>query len=199
MTITSIGSRSSLAVQSLVDMRRQLDELQRQLGSGKKADSYAGLGLDSGFVVGLRGQVSAIAAYGDTITNVGVRLDLAQSPLGRLGDITPHMKTTALTQNVLANGTTIAQSTAMSQLDEMLGLLNTRAGDRYLFSGRAADQPAVETLDHVMNGDGARAGFKQVTAERKQADLGANGLGRLTISPPPPPGHAVVTVAEDAG
>ena len=33
-----------------------------------------------------------------------------------------------------------------------------------------------------MNGDGARAGFKQVIAERKQADLGATGLGRLVIS-----------------
>ena len=63
----------------------------------------------------------------------------------------------------------------MSQLDEILGLLNTPAGDRYLFSGRAGDKPAIETLDHILNGDGARAGFKQIIAERKQADLGATG------------------------
>ena len=74
--------------------------------------------------------------------------------------------------------------TALSNLDEILGLLNTQAGDRYLFSGRAADQPAVESLDHIMNGDGARAGLKQVIAERNQADLGASGLGRLLISAP---------------
>ena len=30
-----------------------------------------------------------------------------------------------------------------------------------------------------MNGDGARAGLKQLIAERNQADLGSNGLGRL--------------------
>ena len=35
-----------------------------------------------------------------------------------------------------------------------------------------------------MNGDGARAGLKQIIAERKQADLGADGLGRLVISAP---------------
>ena len=58
-------------------------------------------------------------------------------------------------------------------------LLNTPAGDRYLFSGRAGDKPATETLDHILNGDGARAGLKQMIAERNQADLGANGLGRL--------------------
>jgi flagellar hook-associated protein 3 FlgL len=196
MTITGIGSRSSLAVQALVDMRHQLDELQRQLGSGKKADSYAGLGIERGFVVGLRGQVSALAAYDDTITNVGIRLDLAQSALGRLGDIGREMKSTAVTsQGVLANGSTIAQSAAIAQLDEILGLLNTRGGDRYLFSGRAADQPAVETLDHVMEGDGARAGFKQVVAERKDADLGASGLGRLAVTAPT---ATSVQVAEDA-
>ena len=78
----------------------------------------------------------------------------------------------------------------------MLGLLNTQAGDRYLFSGRAIDQPAVETLDHIMNGDGARAGLKQIIAERKQADLGANGLGRLMVGTPT---TTSVALAEDAG
>ncbi len=46
-----------------------------------------------------------------------------------------------------------------------------------------------------MNGDGARAGLKQVTSERKQADLGANGLGRLVVSAPT---ATSVQVAEDA-
>ena len=71
-------------MQSLVDMRQQLDDLQRQLGTGKKSDTYAGLGLDRGFAVGLRAQLSALAGYDDTITNVDVRLNLAQTALGRI-------------------------------------------------------------------------------------------------------------------
>ena len=63
----------------------------------------------------------------------------------------------------------------------MLALLNARAGDRYLFSGRATDTPAVETMDHILNGNGSRAGLKQLINERNQADLGADGRGRLTI------------------
>ena len=51
MTITGISSRSALSMQSIVDMRRQLDDLQRQLGTGKKSDTYAGLGLDRGLTV----------------------------------------------------------------------------------------------------------------------------------------------------
>ena len=68
----------------------------------------------------------------------------------------------------------------------MLALLNARAGDRYLFSGRATDKPAVETLDHILNGNGTQAGLKQLISERNQADLGIDGLGRLTISAPSP-------------
>ena len=39
------------------------------------------------------------------------------------------------------------------------------AGDRYLFSGRAGDKPATDTLDHILIGDGARVGLKQIIAE----------------------------------
>ena len=82
----------------------------------------------------------------------------------------------------------------MAQLDHVLAALNTPAGDRYLFSGRAGDKPATETLDHILNGDGARAGLKQMIAERNQADLGSSGLGRLQI---PPAVGSVVTISEE--
>jgi flagellar hook-associated protein 3 FlgL len=196
MNITGVGSKSSLVVQSLVDLRQQLDDLQRQLGTGKKSDTYAGVGLDRGFAVGLRSHVSALSAYDNTITNVGVRMQLAQSTLGRIADIGHATKGNAFQEvDIQSDGTTNAQSTAKAELGEILGLLNTRSGDRYLFSGLAADQPAVESLDHIMNGDGARAGFNQVLTERKQADLGASGLGRLLLTQPT---LTSVRVAEDA-
>jgi flagellar hook-associated protein 3 FlgL len=84
---------------------------------------------------------------------------------------------------------------ARTSLDELLSLLNTQAGDRYLFSGRATDTPAVETMDHILNGNGAQAGLKQLISERNQADLGASGLGRLTISAPT---ATSISVDEDA-
>ncbi len=198
MSVTGIGTQTSLNVQALVEMRKQLDDLQRQLGTGKKSDTYAGLGLDRGFAVGLRAQLSNIGGFDATITTVGVRLNLAQSALGRLADIGHDVKASAiLPTTVDSSGATLAQKTSYSELDEILGLLNTQAGDRYLFSGRAADRPAVESLDHIMNGDGARAGLKQVISERAQAD-GTTGLGRLTVTTPvgfP----TTVALTEDAG
>src|SRR6185436_18849099 len=102
-------------------------------------------------VVGLRNRLSAIEGYGNAITNVDVRINLSQSALGRLDDIGHSVKSTAFQSNsVLGNGTTIAQSTALSSLGEVLGLLNTQVGDRYIFSGLGVDKPSVESLDHIM-------------------------------------------------
>src|SRR2546421_9994824 len=117
MSISGVGSSASLLVQSLADMRARLDELQRQLGSGKKADTYAGLGLDRGLTVGLRSQLSALTAYGDTIANVGVRLDLAQSVIGAIGNsaqATKNAMHTPLT-GFDASGQTTGQRTALAQ------------------------------------------------------------------------------------
>lgn len=195
MTVSGIGGRSTLAVQSLVDMRRQLDDLQRQLGTGKKSTTYAGIGLDRGLAVGLRNRLAALEGYGSAITNAGVRIDLAQSALGRLGDIGRTVKGTAFqSTNIQSNGSTIAQATAYSSLGEMLGLLNTQIGDRYIFSGRGANMPSVASIEQVMDGEGARAGFRQIVTERRQADLGADGRGRTVITAPT---ATSVRIAED--
>lgn len=184
MSISSIGAQSGQAIQSLVQMRAQLDDLQRQLSTGQKSDTYAGLGLERGLTVGLRAQLSNVSAYNSTISNVGTRLSLAQTALGRVGDIGNAMRSTMLQANAAGTSAGTVQAAATSSLDELLGLLNTQAGDRYLFSGRGTDQPAVESMDHILNGDGARAGLKQLIAERKQADLGTAGMGRLAITAP---------------
>jgi flagellar hook-associated protein 3 FlgL len=103
--------------------------------------------------------------------------------LGNMIDITTTVKSAMVQANGVSNGSgaLVAQQTGQSSLDQLLALLNAQAGDRYLFSGRATNTPAVETLDHIMNGDGARAGLKQLIFERNQADVGIDGLGRLTI------------------
>lgn len=197
MTISPIGGKPATAIQALVDLRGTLDDLQRQLSTGKKASTYAGLGIDRGMTVGLRSQLSAIGSFDATADNVQARINVAQTALGRMSEISNSVKTAMMqgSYGTGAIGANTAQTTAQFSLDEMLGLLNSRAGDHYLFSGRATDQPAVESYDHILNGDGARAGLKQIISERNQADLGASGLGRLTVTSPT---ATSLSVAEDA-
>jgi flagellin-like hook-associated protein FlgL len=186
MSVSAMGAQSGLAIQQIVNMRKQFDDLQRQLSTGLKSSNYAGLGLSRGVTVSLNAQLSAINGFDDTAANVGTRISLMGTALGSMTDLASAVKAAMAQAPMGANGSgaVLAQQTAKNSLDQLLGLLNTQAGDRYLFSGRATDQPAVETLDHILNGDGTRAGLKQLISERTQADLGAGGLGRLTISTP---------------
>ena len=197
MSVSSIGAQSQMTIQQLVQMRAQFDDLQRQLSTGQKSATYAGLGIDRGVTVSLNSQLSAISGFDDTIDNVMARTNLMNTALGNMIDITSTVKSAMVQANGVSNGSgaAVAQQTAQSSLDQLLALLNTQAGDRYLFSGRATDTPAVETLDHILNGDGTRAGLKQLISERNQADLGIDGLGRLTISAS---GPSTVQVDEQA-
>ena len=197
MSVLSIGGQSAIAIQQLVNMRAQFDDLQRQLSTGQKSATYAGLGLDRGVTVSLNAQLSAIDGYNDTVNNVTNRISLMNVALTRMTDIGSAVRSAIAQSNTTnsAVNASVAQQTAQSSLDELLGLLNSQFGDRYLFSGRATDKPAVETLDHILNGNGAQAGLKQLIAERNQADLGADGLGRLTIGQP---AATSVSLTEDA-
>jgi flagellin-like hook-associated protein FlgL len=183
MSISSIGAQSTLIMKQLVQMRAQFDDLQRQLGTGHKSATYSGLGIDRGVTVSLNSQLSAISSYDDTIQNVMARINLMNTALGNMISISSQVKAAMVQANGVSNGSgaEVAQQTGLNSLDQLLALLNAQAGDRYLFSGRATDTPAVETLDHIMNGNGSRAGLKQLINERNQADLGADGRGRLTI------------------
>src|ERR1043166_3760425 len=183
MAITGIGGASALTLQTISDMRSQLDDLQRQLGSGQKSTSYAGLGIDRGLTIRLRSQLSAIDGYQQSISQVGVRLDLMQTALTQFDQVSRSTKSTIIqSQLALAGQTqTSDQRNAKSVLDQMIGMLNTGADGRYLFSGRSVDQVPVESSDHILNGSGLKAGLKQLIDERRQADLGTTGLGRLTV------------------
>lgn len=196
MTIGSIQARSQQTVQSLLGMRQQLDALQEQLGTGKKSTTYAGLGVDSALSVGLHAQLATLSGYGSTMAIVNTTLSVAQTALSGMKDVAGTIKRGLLDpyQNASA-GQTNAQLTARAQLDQLLDTLNVKAGERSLFSGRALDTAAVESASHILDGNGARAGLKRLIDERRQADMGADGLGRLAI---PAANGASISLSEDA-
>src|SRR5262249_29489398 len=196
MAISGVGSSISPLLQSVLDIDHQLQDLQRQLATGEKSDTFASLGSQASVTVGLNAQLSAISGYDDPITNVGTSINLAQTVLSQISSVASSVKTATVAPSFDVDGTgqTSAQKTARDQLDQMLGALNTQGADGYLFSGSATDQLSVETADHILNGNGAQAGLKQLIDERNQADLGFDGLGRLVI---PAAAGATRSVNED--
>ncbi len=195
--VTSIGGPSSPSLQSIAEMRNQLDDLQRQLGSGQKTTTYSGLGLDAGLTIGLRSQLNSITGYQSTITQVGARLDLMQTALSQFTSVTGQAQGTILqSQYQLAGGSqTQDQKNTANTLDSLLGMLNTAADGRYLFSGRSVDQVPVALTGDILNGAGTKAGLTQVINERRQADLGTSGLGRVVVGAP---SATATSLTEDA-
>src|ERR1700733_4852903 len=206
MAINSIGFNNSLFGQAVVNLNNQLTNLSTQLATGEKSTTYSGMGSGESFAIAARSQLSNISAFTTTITNVNTNIDAANTALQSLSSISTTVQSDAAStpQDLNSTGQTIGQQNALTELSSMVGILNTQAGDRFLFSGSAINTPAVADANSILNGSGTQAGLKQVIAERAVAD-GTTGLGRLTISPvtttaPPAPATPVssFSVAADA-
>jgi len=196
MAINSVSIGPTYLNQSLLNLNNQLTALQSQLTTGKKSTSYAGMGVNEGFAIAARSQLANISAFSDTMSNITTNIGVANTALQSMADIGTTVLNSANSSSQALNsaGQTIAQQTATSQLSSMLGILNTQAGDRFLFSGSAINTPAVASIDDILNGTTTQAGLKTLIAERNQADLGASGLGRLVVTAPTP---TSAQVAED--
>lgn len=198
MAIDGVNGRTAYIGSAIVTLRDQLNDLTQQLASGRVATTYAGQGPDRGFALSLRAQVSSIDAFADTATNVNTRVSVVNLALQGLTDIRQSVKAAAASSTIVLNnnGQSSGQITAQAAFANAVSLLNSQSGDRYLFSGRAADTAATVPADIMLYGNGAQAGLKQLIDERRQADQGVGNMGRLTVSSPPLT-TTVTSLAED--
>lgn len=182
---------------SIAESRDLLGQLQEQLASGKKVKTYGDLGIVRNQILSFRSEISQINGFLDTSSQADIRLDVMLQSLERMRELASETKSDALEVGfeVQAGGQTVYQIEVGARLDEVTALLNTKVGDRYLFSGTETGQRPVLSAGEILDGVGARAGLKQIVSERRQADLGADSRGRLVLDPPV---GGTATLAEDA-
>ena len=147
-TVLGYTNRTTLQMKMLANMRWQIDDLQRQLATGKRADTYAALGLGRSADLEARMQMSRIESYDNAIYQVDLRVNIMDTTLDRfrtIGRDTRKDVSFPIEYELIGNGQTQAQSLAGMRLDEALSLLNERAGERYLFSGTATDTRPTES------------------------------------------------------
>jgi flagellar hook-associated protein 3 FlgL len=160
MTVSGVGTTATFMAQSLVSLRSQLDDLQRQLSTGQKVTTYAGVSSQAQLIVGLNSQLDAINGFQDSNNTVNARLSIAQTTLTQFDSVAQTIQSSAMLSNYAAgpNGQTVDQTYAGNQLDQLLNLLNTQADGRYLFSGAAVDQASVASSGVILNGTATQAG-----------------------------------------
>ncbi|MCP4620061.1 MAG: flagellar protein [Bradyrhizobium sp.] len=199
MALDGVNGKTGYIGAGIINLRNQLNDLTQQLASGRSATTYAGQGPDRGFALSLRAQVSSIDAFSDTATNVNTRISVVNLALQGMIDIGRSVKSAAASSTIVLNnnGQSSGQITAQAAFANAVSLLNSQSGDRYLFSGRASDTPATVSADVMLNGDGAKAGLKQLIDERRQADQGVGNMGRLTVASPPAT-TTVTSISQDS-
>lgn len=197
MNVSTLSQSLNLQT-SISKMRSEFTKLQQQLSTGVVSDSYGGLGADKNVVLSLQSQMRNLDAYSDTINLTSLRVKSMADSLTRVSDISSGLRLTgSTTQFDMVSGTqNSGQLSAGMNLDELVNLLNLNVEDRYLFAGSATQKKPVELPDAMLNGDASHAGLTQLIDERRQADTGANGLGRLDVTSP---AADTVAVGEQAG
>src|SRR6202012_207716 len=182
MSINSIGYATSPLGQAITSLNNQMTNLSTQLATGEKSTTYAGMGAGEGFAIAARAQLANISGFTTTISNVTTSINAANNALQSISNLGGQVQSAAAgtPQTLDSTGQTIAQENASAELSSMIGILNTPAGNRYLFSGTAINTPATVPVDEMMNGTTTQAGLKTVMAERAQADgAGPGGTGGL--------------------
>ena len=185
MPVSAVNpNQASLLVQRLTQMRDDLSGLEKQLGTGKRAETYGQLGGSRALDVALRARTAEVTAWQNTITHLDLRLNVVDTSLDRISQLASEVRNAADPNiyNVTTDGTTSAQNIAKGALAEMIGLMNGDIAGRYMFAGREVEAQPVEGLTTIMEGTATHAGFEQVADERRQADLGAAGTGRIDVA-----------------
>ena len=135
MTVTGIGSQIGADRAVAGRHARQLDDLQRQLGTGQKSETTPA----SGSIAALRSDCernSPRRAFRQRISNVGYALISHRTrwPDGRIGhESRPRLHAAGID----GSGQTVGQRRRIPSSTNCSACSTRKAGDHYLFSGAA--------------------------------------------------------------
>jgi flagellar hook-associated protein 3 FlgL len=179
----------------LSKMQARMSDLQVQLGTGQKSSSLAGMGRDLPLSVSARSRLSAIEGFAGNISTVNLRLSFYSNAMERFDKIETEARNSALPSQYGTGDINMATLPGLShaRFDEVVTLLNSDIDGRYIFGGSVADRAPLPSTNALLEGEGGRAGFRTIVAERKAADAGADGRGRLTVAT----AADTVTLSED--
>jgi flagellin-like hook-associated protein FlgL len=130
-----------LAASAAEGLRARMAELNRQVASGQRADSYAGLGGDALRAIDLRADLARRETYVKAAEQGAAFCDVAQLALGKLSDTTLGMIGNA--NRLLANGLPLGDAagvafvarSARAALQDVVGTLGERYAGEALFGG----------------------------------------------------------------
>ncbi|MCU0987546.1 MAG: hypothetical protein MUC89_21875 [Acetobacteraceae bacterium] len=136
---------------SALQVRDRIDLLTRQASSGRVAETFGGLAPSASVSISLRAEVSRRETYTQAIGMAELRLKVMQPALGRIGELASELAADALaavTQGRIS--VEVVAEQARAALREMAVLLNTQAGDEYVFGGTDSSRAPVPNPNNIL-------------------------------------------------
>lgn len=151
-------------------VRQKLDEANAQAGSGRVADTFAGLGGAAALTLDLRPRLTAIDGWRGNIDAAATRMHVARTALGGIETIAADLRARLNSLNGL-NPPAIDAIAAEARLAlvRMGDLLNSQAAGAFVFAGEDSGNPPVPDADAILSS----GFFTQIQTE--VAALGTNG------------------------
>ncbi|WGM40649.1 flagellin [Caulobacter sp. NIBR1757] len=183
--IATFANSSSLMASGL-SLQAKLAEAQAQQASSLKASTYGGLSGDAGKVLSLTGRTARLEAESTAATAAVSIMEQSYSVLGEITDLATTIRAELSSRMSATADLTDLASLADDWLTTLGELLNSKAGDSYLFSGQAADRAAVDltTLDFTdetstdyFKGASAPMSFTTATGRSIALSVSADGDG----------------------
>ena len=180
-----IGSQTfRAAADAFVDQNALQDVLYRQARTQKIADTYGGLGGAAASSVNLNARIREISTFDDVIKIGKGSIAIANSAVNSFSSSAAKLKNEILFigKGGNADSRLSAQNVVKERFGLMIDMLNTNDTSTYVFGGKESNTPPVISKEEMLDGTPGKAGLKQLVSERKQADLGADSLGRTAIT-----------------
>jgi flagellar hook-associated protein 3 FlgL len=157
------------------DLRRvtaDLADLQRQIGSNKKANDLAGFGVDAGRVLSANALISRVEARQQAATTLSGRLGATDFALGKTADSAETLREAVLTAVGQDDGRYLATA-LQAAFDAARISINTTFEGEALFGGERTDATPinVSTLDQLAAAPSTASIFDE-GARQKTLDLG---------------------------
>lgn len=165
---------------SINQSRQQLDTLQRQIATGKKANIFASLGDQVQEVQRLRSDVKILDSYSKSIDRASVRTSVMNTAMTEMNDFAVELRNalTDIPKNSSDPDFEYVQELARSNLPYMNQLLNTEVNGRYVFSGSETSVKPVQDLPRLNASVSEQLdAWFDGSQTIEQAIEGINGLG----------------------
>lgn len=131
----------------ILNMQQNLTTAEKEVSSGKVADTGLALGARTGQAVSLSRDVDRLNGLVSSNSIISTRLEATQTALGQVAS-TAQTFISALTAGSSGNvDPAVLQSAAQSALDQTTSIMNTSVNGEYIFAGINTDVKPINDFD----------------------------------------------------